>query len=73
MALNTAALKAGILQLLTDMESRNADAKAEFADRLANLMKDFVMTGKVQAGIAVTTTGTAAAQSGATTMEGTIL
>lgn len=69
MALNTGALQEGILDLLTDMENRNEDAKAEYASRFANLIKDFVMTGKVQVGISVSTS----AGAGATTSEGSIL
>lgn len=73
MALNKAALETGILQLLTDMESRTENAKPEFASRLATLFDTFVKSGTVtvQPGITVATTGSATAQSGATTSTGT--
>lgn len=44
----------------------------EYAERLASLIDTFVKGGEVtvQPGIAVTTAGTAASQTGATTSEG---
>lgn len=72
MALNKTALKDGILVLMTDMRTREDNADEEYATRLSNLIDDFVKTGTVNAGIAVATTGTAAAQTGATTSTGTI-
>lgn len=72
MALNKIALKNGILALITDMRTREDNADEEYATRLSNLIDDFVKTGTVNAGIAVATTGTAAAQTGATTSTGTI-
>lgn len=62
MALDTAGLKSEIQSLLSDMESKNEDAKEEFATRLANAITAFVMTGQVNT--VVTTAGTATAQSG---------
>ena len=45
----------------------------EYAERLASLIHDFVKSGEVtvKAGISVSTAGTAAAQTGATTSVGT--
>lgn len=44
----------------------------EYAERLASLIHDFVKSGEVTIapGISVTTAGTAASQTGATTSEG---
>lgn len=69
MSLDTAGLKTGILSLLNDMESRNEDAKTEFASRLGDLIDLFVRSGTVvvEPGIAVSTSGGA----GATTAPGT--
>ena len=73
MALNKPALKNGIKQLLTDMETKNEDAKDDFATELSNLIDTFVKgaTVTVAAGIPVATAGTAASQTGATTATGT--
>jgi predicted NBD/HSP70 family sugar kinase len=73
MALNTPGLAAAIKGILTDMESRSVDSKDEFANRLAAAISDFVKTGTVVAGIPVSTTGSASAQTGATTAPGTII
>ena len=73
MALNKTALKNGIKQLLTDMETRDTDAKDDFATELSNLIDTFVKgaTVTVAAGIPVATAGTATSQTGATTATGT--
>jgi hypothetical protein len=73
MPLNEALLNNGIKALLTDMETRTEDAKGEFANRLAALIKSFVMSGTVtvSAGIPVATSGSATNQAGATTATGT--
>lgn len=73
MALNKPALKNGIKQLLTDMETRDTDAKDDFATELSNLIDTFVKgaTVTVAAGIPVATAGTATSQTGATTATGT--
>jgi hypothetical protein len=73
MALNKTALEQGIKVLLADMETRTEDAKPDFAQTLANLIDAFVKSGTVTvaAGITVSTTGSAAAQTGATTSTGT--
>lgn len=74
MALNKVGLKAAIKSLLTDMESKHTDSKEEFAERLANAIDAFVRSGTVKTvvapGITVATSGTAVAQSGATTGPG---
>lgn len=72
MALNKPKLKQDILSILTDMESREVDSKDEFATRLSNAIDDFVKSGTVAAGIKVSTTGSATAQTGATTEVGII-
>lgn len=73
MALNKPALKNGIKQLLTEMETKNEDAKDDFATELSNLIDTFVKgaTVTVAAGIPVATAGTATSQTGATTATGT--
>jgi|APMed6443717190_1056831.scaffolds.fasta_scaffold61818_3 hypothetical protein len=73
MALNKTALKSGIKQLMDDMLTREQNSNEEFATRLSDLFESFVKSGTVtvNAGIAVTTSGTAVAQSGATTSTGT--
>lgn len=60
--LDKVSLKAGIEALLTDMETRNENAKSDFASELANLIDTFVKTGTVN--VTVSTTGTATAQTG---------
>lgn len=72
MPLNKAALKSGI-QVLAQNIAENEGSYADFADGLANLIDTFVKTGTVTvaSGIPVATTGTAAAQTGATTSTGT--
>ena len=54
MALNKTALKNGIEQLHTDMLERNQTSVSEYAERLSNLINDFVQSGDVQPGIALT-------------------
>ena len=72
MALNKQALKQGIIDLHQDMLTKTNDSIEEYAERLASLIDAFVRSGEVtvQPGIAVTTAGTAASQTGATTSEG---
>lgn len=71
--LNKPALYKDIFELLSDMETREVDSKAEFADRLSTAIDLFVKSGTVQVnpGIPVSTAGTAVAQTGATTGPGT--
>lgn len=68
MALNKAALKSGIQSLCG-----KANTAEEFATGLSNLIDAYVKTGTVTVatGILVSTAGTAAAQTGATTSIGT--
>ena len=72
MALNKQALKQGIIALQQDMQHKTDASMEEYAERLASLIDAFVRSGEVtvQPGIAVTTAGTAAAQSGTTTSTG---
>lgn len=73
MALQRAPLKQGIVQLMKDMMEREEPSYDEFADRLSDLIEQYVKTGTVTVaqGIPVSTTGTAAAQTGVTTSTGT--
>ncbi len=73
MALNKSALKTAILSIMTDMRKREQNSDDEYATRLSDSIYDFVITGEVQPGITVNTTGSAAAHTGATTGKGTIL
>lgn len=72
MALNKQALTQGIITLQQDMLTKTEASPREYAERLASLIHDFVCSGEVTvaAGISVNTTGTAAAQTGATISEG---
>lgn len=72
MALNKQALKQGIIALQQDMLTKTDSSMEEYAERLASLIDAFVRSGEVtvQPGISVSTAGTAAAQSGATTSTG---
>ncbi len=73
MALDHAQLKTDIEALLTAMEKETEDAKSTFANKLAQAICDYIKTGTVTvaSGIAVSTAGTAAAQTGSTTATGT--
>ena len=72
MALNKQALTQGIIDLQQDMLTKTEASPREYAERLASLIHNFVCSGEVTvaAGISVNTTGTAAAQTGATISEG---
>lgn len=72
MALNKQALKQGIIVLQQDMLTKTEASPEEYAERLASLIDAFVKSGEVTVapGITVNTTGTAAAQTGATISEG---
>ena len=72
MALNKQALTQGIIDLQQDMLTKTEASPREYAERLASLIHDFVCSGEVTVatGISVNTTGTAAAQTGATISEG---
>lgn len=73
MPLNKTALAQSILKLMTDARKETEIDDSKFADGLADAIDAFVKTGEVQPGITVSTTGTAAAQTGATTGTGRIL
>ena len=72
MSLNKEQLKQGIIRLQQDMQRKTDASMEEYAERLASLIDAFVRSGEVTvaAGISVSTAGTAAAQSGATTSAG---
>ena len=72
MALNKQALKQGIIALQQDMQRKTEASMEEYAERLASLIDSFVKSGEVTIapGISVTTAGTAASQTGATTSVG---
>jgi len=78
MALNKAALVTQLKAIFDGVspEATGITDPAALRQKMANDMADaidaFVKTGTVAAGIAVSTTGTAAAQTGATTAIGTI-
>lgn len=73
MPLQKEALAQSILSLMTQMRKETEIDDSKFANGLADAIDKFVKTGEVQPGIAVSTTGTAAAQTGATTSTGKIL
>lgn len=58
---------------MTQMRKETEIDDSKFANGLADAIDTFVKTGEVQPGITVSTTGTAAAQTGATTSTGKIL
>lgn len=68
-------LKADILNLLTGMRDKTEVSDNEFADKLASAIDAYIKTATitVPAGIAVATTGSPAAQTGATTAPATAL
>ena len=72
MALNKQALKQGIIRLQQDMLTKTEPSIEEYAERLASLIVTLVKSGEVtvKAGISVSTAGTAASQTGATTSAG---
>ena len=72
MALNKEQLKQGIISLQRYMLTKTEPSMEEYAERLASLIDTFVKSGEVTIapGISVTTAGTAASQTGATTSEG---
>lgn len=47
MALDKSSLKTSIEAILTDMETRNEDAKAEFATRLADAIDTYVKSATI--------------------------
>lgn len=73
MPLNKTALAQSILKLMTDARKETEIDDSKFANGLADAIDAFVKTGEVQAGIPVSTTGSATAQTGVTTGPGKIL
>lgn len=73
MPLQKEALAQSILSLMTQMRKETEIDDSKFANGLADAIDTFVKTGEVQPGITVSTIGTAAAQTGATTSTGKIL
>lgn len=73
MPLNKTALAQSILKLMTDARKKTEIDDSKFANGLADAIDAFVKTGEVQAGIPVSTAGSATAQTGATTGPGKIL
>lgn len=73
MPLNKTALAQSILKLMTDARKETEIDDSKFANGFADAIDAFVKTGEVQAGIPVSTAGSATAQTGATTGPGKIL
>lgn len=73
MPLQKEVLAQSILTLMTQMRKETEIDDSKFANGLADAIDAFIKTGEVQPGITVSTTGTAAAQTGATTGVGKIL
>lgn len=73
MPLQKEALAQSILTLMSKMRKETEIDDSKFANGLADAIDTFVKTGEVQPGITVSTAGTAAAQTGATTSVGKIL
>ena len=73
MPLDKAGLAQSILSLMTQMRKETEIDDSKFANGLADAIDTFVKTGEVQAGIPVSTAGSATAQTGATTGPGKIL
>lgn len=73
MPLDKAGLAQSILSLITQMRKKTEIDDSKFANGLADAIDTFVKTGEVQAGIPVSTAGSATAQTGATTGPGKIL
>lgn len=73
MPLDKTALAQSILKLMTDARKETEIDDSKFANGLADAIDAFVKTGEVQAGIPVSTAGSATAQTGATTGPGKIL
>lgn len=57
MPLDTANLKIGIKTLLTDMQSRETDSIDEYAERLSQLMEDFVKSAQINYTSGLTNSG----------------
>ncbi|MFH6945106.1 hypothetical protein [Flavobacterium sp. FlaQc-50] len=75
MALNKETLKNNLQTLFQQMSTNNSQENSieVLADRLSTVIFDFVKTAEVEVGQSVSTTGTAAAQTGQTTTKGIII
>lgn len=75
MALNKENLKNSLQTIFQEMCSNNDQENSVqvLADKLSTVIFDFVKTAEVKAGQEVSTTGTAFAQTGKTTTNGTIV
>jgi hypothetical protein len=75
MALDKATLKADLKDILNVLKTNEdiEDSIEVLADGLSTVFFDFVKTGEVQIGQTVSTTGTAAAQTGTVTSKGVII
>ena len=75
MALSKATLKTDLKAIFNALKTNEdiEDSIEVFADRLSTVIFDFVKTAEVQTGQTVSTTGTAAAQTGTTTSKGIII
>lgn len=62
--------KQGYIQLQQDMLALEVDSFEENAERMAELIVNLLKSADVKTGITVSTTGTAAAQTGTTTSKG---
>lgn len=71
MALVQANLKSELLSLFNRMKKAPM-SEEEYADNLAAIITNHILTAEVNAGIPVSTTGTAAAQTGNTTSKGSL-
>lgn len=65
-------LSAQLLDLFTQMRKETEIDDKKFADGLADIIDSYIKTAQVNPGIPVSTTGTAVAQTGATTGPGTL-
>lgn len=72
MALVKSKLKETLFSLLSEMREKTEVSDDEFAERLATAIDDYIRsaTVTVEAGIAVTTSGSPTSQTGATTSTG---
>lgn len=71
MALNQSSLKSDLVSLFNQMKDSPMSEEA-YADSLATIITGYILTAEVKSGIAVSTTGTAAAQTGQTTAKGSL-
>ena len=68
-------IKDEILKMMDSLsEKENSDdSKEEFAEKLSSIISDAILSAEVVSGIPVSTTGSAAAQTGATTSTGKLI